>query len=295
MKKEFLILILIIFFITGCKTKTYTVTIIDDDKHLSDLTIKKGDNISNITPPSKEGYIFLGWLKDNLEYDPNTPVNDDITLTIAWTEEPTLPNNHIVVFNFGDYTKKITVKDGDKVNEPKEIPKKEKYKFIGWYDNDVLYDFNKPVTKDIIIVAKFEKNRIIISYDLDGDTGSTIQVEIEKGTVPSRPKNPEKFGYTFANWLIKDKVYNFDTKLYEDTTIKANYTPNIYYKVTFDSSGGSDIAPKMLVAGEKLTALETPIKEGYTFKYWDYDGEKFNSDMTIDKDITLVAIYEKNA
>ena len=279
---------------SGCKTKTYTVTILDGEEEISTISVKKGENISNIETPTKEGYLFLNFLKDGLKYDTKSPINDDLTLTMAWTEEPTLPNNHTVIFNFGDYVKKMIVKDGETATKPKEVPKKEKHKFLGWYDGDTLYDFSTPVTKDIAITAKFEKNRIIINYDLNGGTGSTIEVEIEKGTTPTRPKNPTKFGYTFTNWLIGDKVYNFDTKLYEDTTITANYTPNIYYKVTFDTDGGNEIPSKMLIAGEKLTNIESPTKEGYIFKYWSYNGEEFNIDMTIDKDITLIAIYEEN-
>ena len=293
MKKKVLILGLLLIFITGCKTKTYVVKIVDEGEELASITVNKGENISDITLPEKEGYLFLNFLKDGLEYDVNKPVKSDITLEVVWTEEPDLPNNHIVVFNFGDYTKKLTVKDGEKATEPKDEPKKEKHKFLGWYDGDTLYDFNNPITKDIVLTAKFEKNRITIHYDLNGGTGSTIEVEIEKGTIPQKPKNPSKFGYTFTSWLIGNNVYNFNTKLYEDTTIVANYTPNIYYKVSFNTDGGNEIASKMLVAGEKLTELPAPVKEGYTFKYWSYQDKEFDLSMNIDKDIILLAIYEE--
>ena len=31
------------------------------------------------------------------------------------------------------------------------------YEFLGWYLEDVEYDFNNPVTKDITLTAKFKK------------------------------------------------------------------------------------------------------------------------------------------
>lgn len=48
------------------------------------------------------------------------------------------------------------VKINDVVKEP-EIPTADGYKFIGWYLNDELYDFNTPVKKNINLEAKWEK------------------------------------------------------------------------------------------------------------------------------------------
>ena len=153
--------------------------------------------------------------------------------------------------------------------------------------------FRSPVDKDILIAAKFEKNRVLINYDLAGGTG-TIQVEIEKGTIPDRPKNPSKFGYTFINWTIGNNVYNFDTPLSEDTTIKANYEANIYCKVTFDTDGGNEISSQMVISGHTLSSLPKAVKDGYNFKYWTYNGEQFDINMAITSDIVLVALYDSN-
>ena len=51
-----------------------------------------------------------------------------------------------------------TVKENEKANEP-EAPAKEGYKFIGWQLNESKYDFSSPVTQDIVLVAKFEKEQ----------------------------------------------------------------------------------------------------------------------------------------
>lgn len=293
MKKKYLILTIIILLLTSCKVKTYTVTFIDDSRELSNVVVKKGDNIKDITTPKKEGYIFLNWLKDGLEYDPATPINEDITLTATWVEEPTLPNTHKVTFDFGTYKKTQTVFDGEKANKPQETPTKEKYTFLGWYYNDKLYDFNTPVKEDITIIAKFEKNRIIIHYDLNGGTG-TVEVEIEKDTIPDKPKDPNRFGYTFSTWTINGKKYDFDKPLHEDTTIVANYIANVYVRVSFNTDGGNTISSQMLIAGETLTTLPIPKKEGYTFKYWSYNDEEFDIKTKITKDITLIAVYTKD-
>ena len=66
------------------------------------------------------------------------------------------------------YTVKIngkvyTVKHGDKLEKP-EDPQKEGYRFVGWYVNDEEFDFTKPVTENLEIVARFEKieNPVIV-------------------------------------------------------------------------------------------------------------------------------------
>ncbi|WP_455684798.1 beta-N-acetylglucosaminidase domain-containing protein, partial [Thomasclavelia sp.] len=38
-----------------------------------------------------------------------------------------------------------------------ESPSKEGYNFIGWFNNDKLYEFNQPVSNNLVLVAKFEK------------------------------------------------------------------------------------------------------------------------------------------
>ncbi len=64
------------------------------------------------------------------------------------------------------------------------------------------------------------------------------------------------------------------------------------YQITFNSNGGSIVAP--IQVGFKETALKPvdPKKEGYQFVGWYLDGEKFNFDEEITENITLKAEYE---
>ena len=48
------------------------------------------------------------------------------------------------------------VKEGENATRPQD-PTKDGYDFIGWYLNDVLYDFNSPVVADITLVAKWQQ------------------------------------------------------------------------------------------------------------------------------------------
>ena len=291
MKK--LVLIIMVLCLTACNDKLYTVTFMDNDTEINKIEINDGGNIANVKKPTKDGYLFVTWQLDGQDYDENTEVLEDITLNAKWTKIPDGPNTHTVTFNFGSFMKNQTVDDGEPVEKPKEDPTLEKHTFLGWYDGEELYDFTAKVFKDIILMAKFKKNRVIINYDLNGGTGSTIEVEIDKGDIPDKPKDPTKFGYKFIGWLLGGQPYNFDFPINDDTTIKANYVALEYVKVTFDTDGGNIIKSEMLEIDTSLKILPTPEKTGYTFKYWSYNSEKFDINTKINKDITLLAIYEE--
>ena len=69
------------------------------------------------------------------------------------------------------------------------------------------------------------------------------------------------------------------------------------FTITFDSRGGSDIAPQNQMYGELLTVPEDPTREGYEFTGWyiDYacDDAWDEADDIIETDITLYAGWEK--
>ena len=67
-----------------------------------------------------------------------------------------IEEEHTVTFSYDGNKEKVTVINGNSVM-PIRNPKKEKYKFLGWYLDDEIYDFSLPVDEDIKLVAKFEK------------------------------------------------------------------------------------------------------------------------------------------
>lgn len=290
--KKCLIFILLLL-LTGCKDKTYTVTFTDNYSKLSSIEIKKGDSLKNIDKPIKEGYLFLNWVKDGREYNINDPIYEDITLEASWMPIPKVTKTYQVIFKYGNEEKSMSVKEGEKVSKPSLSFKEDKYKFSGWYLDNELYDFDSIVKSDLVLNAKFEKIFITINYDLDGGSGIKGS-NIEKGSIPKKPDNPNKFGYSFTKWTIDDNEYNFDYPIEDDVIIKANYVANVYFSVMFDTDGGSNIPSKIVLSGDVIDSLDIPKKDGYTFLYWSLDDKKFDINTKIDKDITLVAIYRKN-
>lgn len=119
--------------------------------------------------PKKEGYAFAGWYHGDTEYDFNTPVTDDVTLTAKFEVMK-------YTVSFSDGVESQVIEHGKTAVKPVD-PKKEGHTFVGWYDGDKAYDFNTPVTSDLELTAKFEKNE--------------VPVEPEKPTDPETPVTPQ--------------------------------------------------------------------------------------------------------
>ena len=64
-------------------------------------------------------------------------------------------------------------------------------------------------------------------------------------------------------------------------------------KITFDSDGGTAIAPQYLSEGDVIQEPEDPVKYGFIFNGWWYNDDgfdsKWNSELGVEKDMTLVA------
>ena len=82
-----------------------------------------------------------------------------------------------------------------------------------------------------------------------------------------------RVGYTQVGWSTVDggeKVYDFKdiyTKN-EALTLYPVWNTN-KYTITFDTNGGSEIAPITQDYGTEITAPDNPTRKGYTFKGWD--------------------------
>ena len=175
-----------------------------------------------------------------------------------------------VTYDYGErggiYAKQI-VQAGEKAVKPDD-PKVNGLTFGGWYtDEDCIdgneYNFTAPVTKDMTLTAKWTVNSYTITFDTDG--GSAIDpITQDYGTAINAPAAPTKTGYTFMGWEPELPAI----MPAEDLTVTAQWRIN-QYTITFDTDGGSEIAPITLDYGTQITAPADPTREGYTFIGWD--------------------------
>lgn len=172
----------------------------------------------------------------------------------------------IVTYKDGDseYAKQV-LPSGTLATRPDTPAATPGYTFGGWNKADgTAWDYaSDKVTDDITLYAKWAANTYTITFDTAG--GSEIApITQDYGTVITAPEAPTREGYTFIGW---DKEIP-TTMPAENMTVTAQWEIN-QYTITFDTAGGSEIAPITQDYGTAITAPANPTREGYTFIGWD--------------------------
>lgn len=110
---------------------------------------------------------------------------------------------YTVTFTYNGKKKKVTVISGNSVS-PISNPKKENYKFTGWYLKEELYDFSLPVEEDITLVAGFEKIEEEIPMYVYVVGGIIITVALITNYNGSRNKLKRKIKSNIKKKLMKN-------------------------------------------------------------------------------------------
>ena len=209
---------------------------------------------------TRAGYTQVGWSTvDGGEkvygFEDIYTKNEALTLYPVWNT-----NKYTITFdtNGGSEIAPITQDYGTEITTP-DNPTRKGYTFKGW-DKEI------PETmpaENITVKAQWEINQYTITFDTNG--GSEIApITQDYGTEITAPDNPTRKGYTFKGW---DKEIP-KTMPAENITLKAQWEIN-QYTITFDTNGGSEIAPITQDYGTEITAPANPTRKGYTFKGWD--------------------------
>ena len=174
----------------------------------------------------------------------------------------------IVTYKDGDseYAKQV-LPSGTLATRPDAPAATPGYTFGGWNKADgTAWDYaSDKVTDNRTLYAKWAANTYTITFDTAG--GSEIApITQDYGTVITAPEAPTREGYTFIGW---DKEIP-TTMPAENMTVTAQWKIN-RYTITFDTAGGSEIAPITQDYGTAITAPADPTREGYTFIGWDME------------------------
>ena len=257
---------------------TYTITF--DTAGGSEVITKTievtyGEQFGDMPVPKREGYVFLGWYDalvggkcyGDSDGKSTSPYDKDVSITLyaQWAEAP----SRMVYFNTCGGTMTGPVEVLHKLNTPiakPDNPTKPGHTFNGWYTDSALtqaWNFDDWVTGELKLYAGWTVNQYTITFDTNG--GSEIApITQDYGTKITAPDNPTRKGYTFRGW---DKEIP-ETMPAENITVKAQWEIN-QYTITFDTNGGSEIAPITQDYGTKITTPDNPTRKGYTFKRWD--------------------------
>lgn len=192
----------------------------------------------NIETPTKDGYKFTGWYKDEackVAWDDETDqILKDTTLYAGWKEDKTEPEPTVectVTFNTmgGSTIDAIRCTQGSKLADLNvTAPVKEGYLFTGWYKDEactMAWDDEKDtITSDITLYAGW--NRIVRE-------GLWI-APVESAVYTGKAIKPDVV------------VYNGETKL----TIGRDYTVTYKNNVNVYVGGGDSKRPQAIVKGK---------------------------------------------
>ncbi len=172
----------------------------------------------------------------------------------------------IVTYKDGDseYAKQV-LPSGTLATRPDAPAATPGYTFGGWNKADgTAWDYaSDKVTDNITLYAKWTANTYTITFDTVG--GSEIApITQDYGTAITVPADPTREGYTFIGWEGEFP----ETMPAHNMTVTAQWEIN-RYTITFDTAGGSEIAPITQDYETAITAPADPTREGYTFMGWD--------------------------
>lgn len=226
-------------------------------------------------------------------------------------------DEHTLTFetNGGSAINPVTVRHGNAVARPAD-PTKDKYTFIGWYvdpEFTAKYDFATVLEADKTIYAKFELTStpigdIYVRYDvlhikqLPDGTYDLANAEVEHlsakkdTTVTAVAKN-----YSATHHFFNSKLGTLTgtaIQPYMGVDGKPVYTIlSVYYDLdfhtlTFDTMGGSKIAPETVRHGLTVAKPKDPVNGGYTFDGWYTDKtfrHRYDFSTPLTEDITIYA------
>ena len=199
--------------ITGEVIGAYTVTFQSEGGSEVASQIRANTPADQPADPTKEGYTFIGWYNGESEWNFETPVATDLTLTAKWQL-----NQYTITFDTagGSEVPSITQDYGTAITPP-AAPTRTGCTFVGW-------DRESPTTMpagDMTITARWQVNQYTITFKPENG-GQDIVIKQDYGTAITAPANPTKTGYTFAGW---DKTIP-TTMPAGDMTITARWTEN---------------------------------------------------------------------
>ena len=226
-------------------------------------------------------------------------------------------DEHTLTFetNGGSAINSVTVRHGNAVARPAD-PTKDKYTFIGWYADPEFteeYDFATVLEADKTIYAKFELTStpigdIYVRYDvlhikqLPDGTYDLANAEVEHlsakkdTTVTAVAKN-----YSATHHFFNSKLGTLTgtaIQPYMGVDGKPVYTIlSVYYDLdfhtlTFDTMGGSKIAPETVRHGLTVAKPKDPVNGGFLFDGWYTDKTyrtPYNFATPLTQDTTIYA------
>ena len=127
-----------------------------DGKKLDSSYDANATNIKTVTKTTKQKKVTSNKVTSNI-----------ITSNVVSNTVQDEVHKYSVTYIIDGVSTTTTVEEGATII-PKTIPEKNNYEIVGWYLQDSLFDFSTPITKDIILEARYkEKENNIIEEQIE--------------------------------------------------------------------------------------------------------------------------------
>ncbi|MCC5910367.1 MAG: InlB B-repeat-containing protein, partial [Clostridiaceae bacterium] len=279
-------------------------------------TVNYSSKIIEPVSPTREGYAFVGWYKDETLTDSwsfsTDKVKENTMLYAKWLSNESnimlaSPNNVIIDEDFSEtftlsiqnntVTKTVYASDlslsgafsGLSIREVSHSNHTVTASVYGSLSNTgigtITLNPNKlaigisPLSADVTVNPLPIPTYTVTFKDYDA---SILKTEtVNHGEEATSPSNPTREGYTFTGW---NKSFNNITSNLE---VIAQYDIR-QYTVIFKDHDNSVLKTEVVDHGEASTAPNNPTRSVYTFTGWDIDFTNVTSDVTI------TAVYTRN-
>lgn len=188
----------------------------------------KGDVAAEPAALRQHGYTFTGWYKEPgciNQYTFTEPITEDTTIYAGW-----MINTYTITFNDGGHALGIPQQyvpyngTGTRPAAPTLLG----YTFKGWFaDSECTteFDFEAPITSNVVAYAKWQPFTITITYALNGGTGTNTQA-LNYNDPIHQPGDPVREGYHFEGWYVNEDLsqpFVFDQPAVQDIVIYAKW------------------------------------------------------------------------
>ena len=270
------------------QAKNYNITFNSVDGELKEseasLKIAYDASLEELPIPVKDGYNFVGWYYNNIQYSNGSEVLTDYQKFTANNYDITKESIELVAhyeiksfsiyldyedntgkkfFSKIEYGSKIDIDSLPKIKDGNKV-------IVGW-SKDTLSEeeFTEKVTDNITLYAIWKEFVVVDCFEDLTHSSSTSEI-IEGETF--KLYTPTKTGYTFLGWY-KDKEF---TELVLSNEVPYSELSSTYYAkwqinkytITFNTFGGSEIIPITLDYNSEVIAPNDPTKVGHTFSGW---------------------------
>ncbi len=307
MKKLMYILVglLLVTSLAACvpaeETVKYTVTFMSEGGSVvSPVEVNENGLVTKPADPTKSGYTFGGWYKEEALTNPWVFATDKVTghvsLYAKWTPVQG-PYTVTFITNGGSIIPPATVNAGSAVSKPTD-PTKPHFTFDGWYTDVAFnnaYVFTSAVNANITLYAKWNPIVFVVTFESNGGS-AVVAANVNSGTALTEPTAPTKSGYTFGGWYVEAGLvtpYVFTDVVNNSFTLYAKWIESTPM-VSFNTDGGSAVTSVTVNNNVVIARPADPVKSGFLFAGW-YRDQAYTDlwNFEVDAPTESITLYAK--